>query len=82
VPGLCAYAAQGMSFLGPRRSRRPACVPPVIIERWFRDLTGGVALAAAAGVWRLRRHGADVPVFMDAVAPALLVAQGIGRIGN
>ena len=43
---------------------------------------GGVALAAVVGVWRLRRHGVNVPLFMDAVAPALLVAQGIGRIGN
>jgi prolipoprotein diacylglyceryl transferase len=43
---------------------------------------GGVALAAAVGVWRLRRHGVNVALFMDAVAPALLVAQGIGRIGN
>jgi prolipoprotein diacylglyceryl transferase len=43
---------------------------------------GGVALAAVVGVWRLRRHGVNVALFMDAVAPALLVAQGIGRIGN
>jgi prolipoprotein diacylglyceryl transferase len=43
---------------------------------------GGIALAAVVGVWRLRKHGANVGLFMDAVAPALLVAQGIGRIGN
>jgi len=35
---------------------------------------GGVALAAVVGVWRLRRHGVNVALFMDAVAPALLVA--------
>jgi prolipoprotein diacylglyceryl transferase len=43
---------------------------------------GGVALATVVGIWRLRRHGVSVALFMDAVAPGLLVAQGIGRIGN
>jgi prolipoprotein diacylglyceryl transferase len=43
---------------------------------------GGIALGALAGIWVLRRHGANVPLFMDAAAPALLVAQAIGRIGN
>ena len=43
---------------------------------------GGVAAGAAAGIWRLRRRGMAVAPFADAVAPALLVAQAIGRIGN
>src|SRR5579863_5166197 len=43
---------------------------------------GGIALATGVGIWRLRRNGANVGLFMNAVAPALLVAQGIGRIGN
>ena len=43
---------------------------------------GGVALATVVGIWRLRRRGVSVALFMDAVAPSLLVAQGIGRIGN
>src|SRR5487761_268374 len=43
---------------------------------------GAIAVAAPVGAWRVRKHGGDVAVFMDAVAPALLVAQGIGRIGN
>ncbi len=34
------------------------------------------------GAWRVRRHGASPAQFMDAVAPALLVAQAIGRVGN
>jgi prolipoprotein diacylglyceryl transferase len=43
---------------------------------------GGIALAFVVGAWRVRRSGADVALFMDAAAPGLLVAQGIGRIGN
>ncbi len=43
---------------------------------------GGIALAAVVGAWRVRRAGANVAMFMDAVAPALLVAQAVGRIGN
>jgi prolipoprotein diacylglyceryl transferase len=43
---------------------------------------GGVALATIVGAWRLRRLGITVGLFANAVAPALLVAQAVGRIGN
>ncbi len=43
---------------------------------------GGIALGALAGIWRLRRAGVSAGLFANAVAPALLVAQAIGRIGN
>jgi prolipoprotein diacylglyceryl transferase len=43
---------------------------------------GGVAAGALAGVWRVWRKGAQVALFADAIAPALLVAQAVGRIGN
>jgi prolipoprotein diacylglyceryl transferase len=43
---------------------------------------GGVALATVVGAWRLRRLGITVGPFANAVAPALLVAQAVGRIGN
>ncbi|MGI8902283.1 MAG: prolipoprotein diacylglyceryl transferase [Solirubrobacteraceae bacterium] len=45
---------------------------------------GGIAGGTIAGLWILRRRlpKADVLRFMDAGAPALLVAQAIGRIGN
>jgi len=65
--------------------------PKYIPHHWYGVLAvwdgglgiwGGVALAAVVGAWRVRRAGADTGRFMDAVAPALLVAQAIGRIGN
>jgi prolipoprotein diacylglyceryl transferase len=43
---------------------------------------GGVAAGTAVGLLVLRRRGADIPRFMDAAAPGLLVGQAIGRIGN
>jgi prolipoprotein diacylglyceryl transferase len=43
---------------------------------------GGIAGGALAGIWILRRRGVNVKQFMDVAAPALLVAQAIGRIGN
>jgi prolipoprotein diacylglyceryl transferase len=43
---------------------------------------GGIALGALVGVWRVRRAGASVGEFMNAAAPALLVAHAIARIGN
>jgi prolipoprotein diacylglyceryl transferase len=43
---------------------------------------GGIAAGAVVGAWRVRRAGASVGLFMNAVAPALLVAQAVGRIGN
>jgi prolipoprotein diacylglyceryl transferase len=43
---------------------------------------GGIAAGAAVGVWRVRKHGANGALFADCVAPALLVAQAVGRIGN
>jgi prolipoprotein diacylglyceryl transferase len=43
---------------------------------------GGVALAALVGGWRLRRWGLTVGPFASAIAPGLLVAQAVGRVGN
>lgn len=43
---------------------------------------GGIAAGAAAGIWRVKRSGADAGRFANAIAPALLVAQAVGRIGN
>ena len=43
---------------------------------------GGILFGALAGAVVIRRAGASVPAFLDAAAPGLLLAQGIGRIGN
>jgi prolipoprotein diacylglyceryl transferase len=43
---------------------------------------GGIGLGCLVGAWIVRRSGQSVRLFMDAVAPGLLLAQGIGRWGN
>jgi prolipoprotein diacylglyceryl transferase len=43
---------------------------------------GGVALGVAAGAYVTHRRGASVLAMMDAAAPGILIAQGIGRLGN
>jgi prolipoprotein diacylglyceryl transferase len=55
-----------------------------IFEVWKGGLGiwGGVLFGALAGAVVLRKAGANVAVFMDCTAPGLLLAQGIGRIGN
>jgi prolipoprotein diacylglyceryl transferase len=65
----------------------PADIPHVwygVFAVWTGGLGiwGGVAAGAAAGIWRVKRHGMAVAPFADAIAPALLVAQAVGRIGN
>jgi len=55
---------------------------PIAVWKGGLGIWGGVAAGALVGIWRLRRHGANVVLFMDAVAPALLAAQAIGRLGN
>jgi prolipoprotein diacylglyceryl transferase len=45
-------------------------------------IPGGVAAGVVVGVIVARRRGLNVPVLLDAVAPALPVAQAIGRLGN
>jgi prolipoprotein diacylglyceryl transferase len=43
---------------------------------------GGILLGCIAGAVVVRRAGQSIRAFMDAVAPGLLLAQGIGRWGN
>jgi prolipoprotein diacylglyceryl transferase len=55
---------------------------PIAIWQGGLGIWGGIAAGTLVGLWVLRRRGAMVAEFMDAAAPALLVAQAIGRIGN
>ncbi|MGH3137026.1 MAG: prolipoprotein diacylglyceryl transferase [Gaiellaceae bacterium] len=43
---------------------------------------GGIGLGVIVGAIVAKRSGADLGKLADCVAPALLVAQGIGRFGN
>lgn len=55
---------------------------PFAVWKGGLGIWGGIAAGTLAGLWVLRRRAADIPAFMDAAAPALLVAQAIGRVGN
>jgi len=68
-----------------------ATTPADIPHHWWGPLAvwsgglgvwGGIAAGALVGVWRLRRAGLNAGLFANAIAPALLVAQAAGRIGN
>jgi prolipoprotein diacylglyceryl transferase len=63
---------------------RPAHVwwGPLAVWNGGLGVWGGIAAGAAVGIWRVHRAGADWRLMADAVAPALLVAQAAGRIGN
>jgi prolipoprotein diacylglyceryl transferase len=64
---------------------------PAIHDNWYGPFAvwqgglgvwGGIPLGVLVGAWVVRRSGNSVRLFMDACAPGLLLAQGIGRIGN
>jgi prolipoprotein diacylglyceryl transferase len=55
---------------------------PFAIWKGGLGIWGGIALGTLAGLLVLHRRRADIPAFLDAAAPGLLVAQAIGRVGN
>jgi len=64
---------------------------PAIHEHWWGfaavwqgglGIWGAIPFGLAAGAFVVKRSGSSVTLFMDAVAPGLLLAQGIGRWGN
>jgi prolipoprotein diacylglyceryl transferase len=55
---------------------------PLAIWQGGLGIWGGIAGGVLGGLWVLRRRHVEIPAFLDAAAPGLLVAQAIGRIGN
>jgi prolipoprotein diacylglyceryl transferase len=55
---------------------------PLAVWQGGLSVWGGIAAGTLTGAWRVHRAGASVGLFMNAAAPALLVAQAVGRIGN
>ena len=55
---------------------------PFAIWRGGLGVWGGIGLGVIVGAFIAYRAGANVPVLLDCVAPGLLAAQAIGRIGN
>jgi prolipoprotein diacylglyceryl transferase len=45
-------------------------------------IPGGLLAGVCVGVWAARRRGLPVPILLDVAAPAIPVAQAIGRLGN
>ena len=55
---------------------------PFAIWKGGLGVWGGIGLGCVAGAVVAKRAGADVWLLADCLAPGLLVAQGIGRLGN
>ncbi|MEI7756496.1 MAG: prolipoprotein diacylglyceryl transferase family protein, partial [bacterium] len=55
-----------------------------IVQVWKGGLGiwGGIALGTVAGVWFAKRKGISIGLLLTCVAPALPLAQAIGRWGN
>jgi prolipoprotein diacylglyceryl transferase len=85
-----ALLAIGAGLLGARigyvipRTDHFFANPQEILAIWQGGLAffGGVALALVVCIWYVRSRGGDLPAMADAAAPALPLAQAIGRWGN
>jgi len=55
---------------------------PVAVWQGGLGIPGALLLGALVGAFVVRRRGASVSKFLDAVAPGLPLASGIGRLGN
>ncbi|MCB0883026.1 MAG: prolipoprotein diacylglyceryl transferase [Thermoleophilia bacterium] len=55
---------------------------PFAVWKGGLGIWGGIAAGVLAGAWVVRRNGASVMRMMDVAAPGIVLAQGIGRLGN
>ncbi len=55
---------------------------PLAVWKGGLGVWGGILFGVLVGAFIVRRSGASVRLFMDAVAPGLLLAQAIGRWGT
>jgi len=53
----------------------------MLLSRSGFTIFGGLIVGLIAGAWYLRRKGAPLALALDSVAPALMLAYAIGRIG-
>lgn len=58
--------------------------PTRIVKIWQGGLgiPGGLLAGVGVGVWRARARGLQIAPLLDCAAPALALAQAIGRLGN
>ncbi len=75
---LYHVATDWQQYFGPGRNP----VEALYIWQGGLGIWGAVALGAVGAWIGCRRHGVPLPFFGDAVAPGIVVAQGIGRLGN
>jgi len=55
---------------------------PLMIWNGGLGIPGGIALGVGVGLWAGKRRGMRLSAGLDVAAPAIAVAQAIGRIGN
>jgi len=57
-------------------------------SRWLKiwegglGIPGGLLAGVLVGMWAIKRRGLSVPGVFDAAAPAIPIAQAVGRLGN
>src|SRR5947207_7442089 len=59
-----------------------AAAAEIAVRQGVLGVCGGFLFGVLVGAWIVHRSGQSVRLFMDAVAPGLLLAQAIGRWGN